>query len=600
MIDRNESYVILGFACADDIRGLKEKPEKPYLVEVAAVKIEKRKIVSHFSSFIAIDGYDAHDIEFDPCNPEAYGVQEDHLIGALSFEDVAKRVCAFAEGGVPVVIPNFFDTAGIFAEHAKKCGLSFVHPVRQFGKTFPIRREFKDGTPTTEIFSEYEIFLLDKDIMMNTRDDLLTWTLAYARLALALMDEEEGEIEDLYNVLFSEYGVTFLEGLETEREDELVLEFCRLAHEPPWDGVKVFTDKEDSVYSAFPTEKICLTEKYETKSLDGRVCTDERLSLAAAEKIAPHIDNCGLIVLDLKLFSEGESHARYRRLSETLRLKELAARMDVSILIPAHFEKPFSAWRNSKQLAGRHVQVVQLFDDRGNYGMEIFGGKNFPCEKYVLLDVETSGLNEEHDRVISVSADKITDGKLTERFFSLVAFEGSLPPEIAELTGIRNEMLARAPDLDTVMEKLEAFRGDLPFYADCAPFVRKFLKKYDLEIGEREKKPLSPRFFDALIDGAQRENALVALCKTDVKYFRDTYSVCEMKIVRAGEEAELTSKIGEIAAEPYDAFVILLRIPKYAFEETIRNIKTDGKTALIGAVESNIFDAVIGCCKRKP
>ena len=161
-------------------------------------------------------------------------------------------------------------------------------------------------------------------------------------------------------------------------------------------------------------------------------------------------------------------------------------------------------------------------------------------------------------------------------------------------------MLKGKPDLDTVMKDLEAFRGDLPFYADCAPFVRKFLKKYDLEIGEREKKPLSPRFFDALIDGAQSENALVALCKTDVKYFRDTYSVCEMKIVRAGEEAELTSKIGEIAAEPYDAFVILLRIPKYAFEETIRNMKTDGKTALIGAVESNIFDAVIGCCKRKP
>ena len=177
---------------------------------------------------------------------------------------------------------------------------------------------------------------------------------------------------------------------------------------------------------------------------------------------------------------------------------------------------------------------------------------------------------------------------------------GNLPPEIANLTGIRDEMLKGKPDLDTVMKDLEAFRGNLPVYADNAPFVQKFLKKYDLEIGEREKKPLSPRLLDAMVDVAQNEKALIALCKTDVKYFRDTYSVCEMKIVRAGEEAELASKIAEIAAEPYDAFLILLRIPKYAFDETIRNIKTDGKTALIGAVESSIFDAVIGCCKRKP
>ena len=141
--------------------------------------------------------------------------------------------------------------------------------------------------------------------MEKVRRDLLTQTLAYARLALAYMDEEDEYVEDLYNTLCSEYSITFLGGLGIVREDQLALTFCKLAHDPPWDGVKVFTDKENSVYSAFPTEKICLTEKYETKSLDGGVCTDERLSLDTAEKIASHIDHCRLVVLDLKLFSEG-------------------------------------------------------------------------------------------------------------------------------------------------------------------------------------------------------------------------------------------------------------------------------------------------------
>ena len=106
------------------------------------------------------------------------------------------------------------------------------------------------------------------------------------------------------------------------------------------------------------------------------------------------------------------------------------------------------------------------------------------CKQFVLLDIETSGLSETCDRVISVSADKIIDGKLTERFFSFVAFPGELPREVVGLTGIRDEMLKGKPDLDAVMERFVQFRGDLPIYADNAPFVKKFLKKYELDIFE--------------------------------------------------------------------------------------------------------------------
>ena len=157
-------------------------------------------------------------------------------------------------------------------------------------------------------------------------------------------------------------------------------------------------------------------------------------------------------------------------------------------------------------------------------GNEAHGILGFTCVNAVLLDIETSGLNENRDRVISVSADKIIDGKLTEHFFSFVAFEGYLPPETVKLTGIRDEMLAGASDLDTVMKAFETFRGDLPVCANNAPFVRKFLKKYDLKIIGRGKKPVSPRFFDALIDGVENENSFIALCEADVRHFREEYS----------------------------------------------------------------------------
>lgn len=215
MIKRDESFVILGFACADNIRGIKEKLEAPKLLEVAAVKIERGEIDSHFSSFIAIDGYDAHDIFIDIPNIEAYGVMEEHLIGAPSMEEVAKEVCTFANGCAPVAIPSCLGTAGIFAEHAKRYGLAFDRPVRQFGEVFPIRREFKDGTPMTEVFSAYEIFLMDDSFCPNVRRDLLTWTLSYARLALALMGEEEdapdADTSDASKEEFDRFIETFTE-----------------------------------------------------------------------------------------------------------------------------------------------------------------------------------------------------------------------------------------------------------------------------------------------------------------------------------------------------------------------------------------------------
>ena len=175
-----------------------------------------------------------------------------------------------------------------------------------------------------------------------------------------MIDNEEANdrVKELYDTLFSEYGITFLEGLKDEREDELALAFCGLAEER-CDGVKIFTDKEQSFFSDYPLERLNTTDFGD-----------------AAEKIAPLSKGCRLAVLDLKIFSNCQTFSDYRHMTEALSLSELAKSANVNFIIPVHFEKPFSAWRNSKTLGDRYVQVVKLFNDRGNYGINIFGGKN--------------------------------------------------------------------------------------------------------------------------------------------------------------------------------------------------------------------------------
>lgn len=62
-------------------------------------------------------------------------------------------------------------------------------------------------------------------------------------------------------------------------------------------------------------------------------------------------------------------------------------------------------------------------------------------EDYVVLDIETTGLQETAS-VIEIAALRIVQGEITEQFSALIRQEMPLPPDIMELTGITDQMLA--------------------------------------------------------------------------------------------------------------------------------------------------------------
>ncbi len=63
----------------------------------------------------------------------------------------------------------------------------------------------------------------------------------------------------------------------------------------------------------------------------------------------------------------------------------------------------------------------------------------------VFFDLETTGLDVEKDRVIEIAIIKVFPDKKQERFESFVNPGRPLPPEIIELTGISEAMVADAP-----------------------------------------------------------------------------------------------------------------------------------------------------------
>lgn len=83
---------------------------------------------------------------------------------------------------------------------------------------------------------------------------------------------------------------------------------------------------------------------------------------------------------------------------------------------------------------------------------------SFP-DDYVVIDLETTGLDPKFDDIIEIAGIKFSNEKEVDRFQSLVNPEISVDPFITELTGISNKMLETAPTLSAVLPDFLSFIG---------------------------------------------------------------------------------------------------------------------------------------------
>ncbi len=96
-------------------------------------------------------------------------------------------------------------------------------------------------------------------------------------------------------------------------------------------------------------------------------------------------------------------------------------------------------------------------------------------ETVAVLDFETTGLAPNWgDRATEIAIAMVRDGKVVDRFQSLMNAGRHIPAEIIRLTGITNEMIARAPSAANVMRDAAHFVGQTPLVAHNAAFDKKF------------------------------------------------------------------------------------------------------------------------------
>jgi DNA polymerase III epsilon subunit family exonuclease len=94
---------------------------------------------------------------------------------------------------------------------------------------------------------------------------------------------------------------------------------------------------------------------------------------------------------------------------------------------------------------------------------------------FVVVDVEATGAKTPPNRLIELGAYRIRDGRIVDKFHSLVNPEIPIPRFVASLTGISNDMVKDAPVFADVAPRWLDFVSDSVLIAHNAPFDTSFL-----------------------------------------------------------------------------------------------------------------------------
>jgi DNA polymerase III subunit epsilon len=114
-------------------------------------------------------------------------------------------------------------------------------------------------------------------------------------------------------------------------------------------------------------------------------------------------------------------------------------------------------------------------------------------ERFVVVDLETSGLDSEQHEIIEIGAVRVNrDSNVHDTFQVLVTPKRKISKKITQITNITQEMLDKdGQSLDSALSELVAFIGNHRIVAFNAEFDLAFLRKALAESGRALNNPSS-------------------------------------------------------------------------------------------------------------
>lgn len=96
-------------------------------------------------------------------------------------------------------------------------------------------------------------------------------------------------------------------------------------------------------------------------------------------------------------------------------------------------------------------------------------------DSFVALDLETTGLEPQQDRVVEIGAVRVEHGAITERYHQLINPGRQLPLRVRRLTGLDDGLLQDKPTLGEILPGLVSFVNGLPLVGHNLSFDLAFL-----------------------------------------------------------------------------------------------------------------------------
>lgn len=112
--------------------------------------------------------------------------------------------------------------------------------------------------------------------------------------------------------------------------------------------------------------------------------------------------------------------------------------------------------------------------------------ENKSCSSYVVLDIETTGIDYMRDRIIEIGMLRIEGSEITQKYQCLIHSGKSIPDYITKLTGITNEMIEKEGiQEEEAFEKIQEFIGNSLVVGYNVQFDLEFVQKLGERIGRK-------------------------------------------------------------------------------------------------------------------
>ena len=162
-----------------------------------------------------------------------------------------------------------------------------------------------------------------------------------------------------------------------------------------------------------------------------------------------------------------ETHPnRGRVVTQDLGDWSLTERVDMVVDVPRPPGPPVSIEKKSR--------IVSIFTKKWS---------NIAWNEFIVLDLETTGLYKEWDRIVEISAIRYRNGVEVDKFVSLVNPECRIPYPAMEVHRITDEMVASAPILSQILQQFLEYLGDSLLVGHNASFDIGFIEVWSRRYG---------------------------------------------------------------------------------------------------------------------